>query len=236
MVDLLSTNETYFFREPGHFDFLRNNILPDHPVGGPMRVWSAASSSGEEAYSIAMLLGDVLGKSSWEIFGSDISTRVLEKARRALYPLARHEGIPEGYLKRFCLRGKGPHEGSFLINTELRDRVRFAQINLNKSLPELGEFNVIFLRNVLIYFDFETKQKIINRLGSVLSPGGYLFIGHTENLQRSGELFEDSRTSHLSQELKRCTMRKRRFSYTPASSTLEVGRHTFTPCSARVFR
>ena len=108
MVDLLSTNETYFFREPGHFDFLRNNILPDHPVGGPMRVWSAASSSGEEAYSIAMLLGDVLGKSSWEIFGSDISTRVLEKARRALYPLARHEGIPEGYLKRFCLRGKGP--------------------------------------------------------------------------------------------------------------------------------
>lgn len=181
-IDLLTTNETYFFREPKHFDFMRNKVLPEHKPGKMFRLWSAASSSGEEPYSLAMLLADVLGASPWEIVGSDISTRVLDRARSGLYPMERSEDIPQSYLKRFCLKGVGSQDGYFLVDGELRNRVRFEYVNLNETLPKMGEFDVIFLRNVMIYFDMETKRQVVARMLSLLAPGGHLVIGHSESL------------------------------------------------------
>jgi chemotaxis protein methyltransferase CheR len=181
-VDLLTTNETYFFREPKHFDYLRDKILPQHPAGRALRVWSAASSSGQEAYSIAMTLADQLGSQPWEIVASDISTRVLEKARTGQYPLEQAKHIPQNHLNDYCLKGIGSQSGTFLIERNLRSRVDFKQVNLNTTLPKLGEFDVVFLRNVMIYFDVETKRQVVNRITSQLKSGGYLLIGHSESL------------------------------------------------------
>lgn len=181
-IDLLTTNETYFFREPKHFDFLRDRILPERKPGKPFRLWSAASSSGEEPYSIAMLLADVLGETPWEIIGSDISTRILERARSGLYAMERAEDIPKHYLSRFCLKGTGTQDGKFLVAKELRNRIQYRQVNLNETLPKMGEFDVIFLRNVMIYFDMETKRQVVSRMIPLLNPGGYLIIGHSESL------------------------------------------------------
>ena len=129
-----------------------------------------------------MLMADVLGEAPWELIASDLSTRVLEKARNGLYPMERMEGIPKHYLTRFCLKGIGSQTGKFLITRELRNRVQFLQVNLNENLPKMGEFDVIFLRNVMIYFDMETKRKVVSRMMSLLVPGGYLIIGHSESL------------------------------------------------------
>ncbi len=181
-VDLLTTNETYFFREPKHFEFMRDKVLPARKPGKPFRLWSAASSSGEEPYSLAMLLADVLGESPWEIVASDISSRILERARSGLYAMERAEDIPKHYLTRFCLKGTGTQDGKFLIAKELRNRVQYRQVNLNETLPKLGEFDVIFLRNVMIYFDMETKRQVVARMLSLLAPGGHLIIGHSESL------------------------------------------------------
>lgn len=181
-VDLLTTNETYFFREPKHFDFLREKILPQHRSGRLFRVWSAASSSGQEPYSIAMTLADGLGGRPWEMVASDISTQVLEKARSGHYPLEQAKHIPQNYLARYCLKGVGSQEGTFMIERGLRSRINFMQVNLNASLPKLGEFDLVFLRNVMIYFDTETKRQVVSRILGLLKPGGYLLIGHSESL------------------------------------------------------
>ncbi len=183
MVDLLTTNETYFFREPNHFDFLRNEIVPRCNNRSPLRVWSAASSSGEEAYSIAMLLAETLGGAPWEIVGSDICTRVLARAVTGHYGLARTEGIPPDYMRKYCLKGVRSQAGTFLIAPELRQRTRFLQINLMLPVDTaIGEFDVIFLRNVMIYFDPPTKARVVHNLLPRLKPGGHLIIGHSETL------------------------------------------------------
>lgn len=181
-VDLITTNETSFFREIDHFDDLRSFIQQQRPLSFPFRVWSAASSSGEEAYSIAMVLADVLGGAEWKVVGTDISTRVLERARRGLYPMARSAPIPVTYLKQFCLKGTGTHEGAFLIDRRLRDRVSFQQANLCKPLPPIGKFDVAFLRNVLIYFDPVQKAKVVNSVASHIRSQGMLVVGHSESL------------------------------------------------------
>lgn len=181
-LDLLTTNETYFFREPKHFDFLRQRILPERRPGAPFRIWSAASSSGEEPYTLAMILADVLGESPWEIIASDLSTRVLERAQRGVYPMERAHNIPQQYLKSYCLKGVGAQAGNFVIDRRLRARVRFLQVNLNQTLPALGEFDVVFLRNVMIYFDLATKRQVVSRILSLLKPGGWLMVGHSESL------------------------------------------------------
>lgn len=181
-IDLLTTNETHFFREPRHFDFLRERILATRQRGRPFRVWSAASSSGEEAYTIAMVLAETLGAEPWEIVGSDISTRVLEKARGGQYPIERADEIPRHYLTRYCLKGVGSQAGTLLVTRELRERVRFMQINLNTPFPQLGEFDVIFLRNVMIYFDQPTKARVVTRMLPLLRDDGHFFISHSESL------------------------------------------------------
>lgn len=180
-VDLLTTNETYFFREPKHFDFLRDRILPDCSAR-PLRIWSAASSSGEEAYTLAMLLAQHAPTSNWEIVGTDISTRMVERARTGQYPIERSTKIPRSYLTSHCLKGVGSQDGTFIIDKALRERVDFVHANLMDDLTRLGSFDVIFLRNVLIYFDLGKKQQVINSLLRQLKSGGYLIVGHSESL------------------------------------------------------
>lgn len=194
-IELLTTNETYFFREPGHFDFLAREVLPELRQGAGFRAWSAASSSGEEAYSIAMVLMDKLGESRpWEVFGSDINGRVLDVARGATYGTARNEdGIPPEYRRRFCLRGTGTMTGKLRVVESVRERVRFAQLNLNGDLKSAGEFDVIFLRNVMIYFDMDMKRRVIAALQRQLKPNGWLFIGHSESLNGVTDDFRQMR-------------------------------------------
>ncbi|WP_207060807.1 protein-glutamate O-methyltransferase CheR [Motiliproteus sp. SC1-56] len=182
VIDQLTTNETHFFREPAHFDFLREQVLAPLGPGRRIRVWSAASSSGEEAYSSAMVIHDRLGEGTWEVFGSDINRAILQRAQRAVYSMNVAHEIPEHYLKRYCLKGVRSQEGAFLIAPELRKHVRFEQVNLNAPLPNIGEFDVIFLRNVMIYFSLQTKQSVVARMLPKLKPGGYFIVGHSESL------------------------------------------------------
>ena len=186
-VDLLTTNETYFFREPKHFDLLAEQAAGGRGRTQPFRVWSAASSSGEEAYSIAMVLADKLADEQWEVLGSDISLSVLRKACAAHYSLERAQHIPQAYLRRFCLKGMGAQEGTLLIENGLRGRVQFMQVNLTTPLPQLGTFDAVFLRNLLIYFDADTKRQVVRRVLSALKPRGQLYVGHSETLNGIAE-------------------------------------------------
>lgn len=181
-VDLLTTNETHFFREQRHFDFLRDNILPLYQGQRGFRCWSAASSTGQEAYSIAMLLHNELGGEGWEVFGSDISSKVLNVACSGIYPLQLADEIPLQYLKTYCLKGTGEHANKLKIAPELAANVHFSMINLNDTLPDTGLFDVIFLRNVLIYFQSDTKREVVRRLLQKLKPGGFFIVGHSETL------------------------------------------------------
>lgn len=181
-INLLTTNETYFFREPRHFDFVRDHVCKSNTHGKPLRIWSAASSSGEEAYTLAMILAEYSRTSRWEILGTDISTSVLETARRALYPLSAAEKIPIAMLKKYCLKGREEFEDFFLIAKELRERVEFRQLNLVQNFPDMEKFDLIFLRNVMIYFDQATKAKIIKKMEQQIKPGGYFIVSHSETL------------------------------------------------------
>lgn len=181
-IDLITTNETYFFREPKHFEALRNQLLPTRKEV-PFRAWSAACASGDESYSIAMVLADVLGeRAPWEILATDISSRMLASAQRGLYPLERGKLIPPDLLRRFCLRGTGEYAGTFLVDKNLRKRVSFGTLNLVQALPDIGYFDVIFLRNVIIYFDAAMKRRVIDSLIDRIKPGGWLVVGHSETL------------------------------------------------------
>jgi chemotaxis protein methyltransferase CheR len=185
-VDLLTTNETYFFREARHFELLREQaqaVRPQLRANSPFRVWSAACSSGEEPYSIAMVLADVLGDAPWEVVASDISTRVLQRARIGHYPMERATHMPQDYLRRFCLKGIREQQGTLLVERALRQRVQFRQVNLNTDLPaDLGGFDAVFLRNVMIYFNGDTKRQVVARIAGRIKPDGVMFIGHAESL------------------------------------------------------
>jgi chemotaxis protein methyltransferase CheR len=181
-VDLLTTNETYFFREPAHYELIAQEISQTKPKS--LAVWSAASSFGDEAYSTAMLLADLqqqgrLG-SDWSILGTDISDRVLRSAVEAVYPADRLRNVSAERLKRWCLRGDGASEGLVQISPKLRERVRFGQLNLCLPIEHLGPFDIVLLRNVLIYFDAPTKSAVVDRVLSQLRPGGLFFIGTAE--------------------------------------------------------
>jgi chemotaxis protein methyltransferase CheR len=181
LIDALTTNETYFFREPQHFQLLAREILPSL-AGRRPRLWCAAASSGEEPYSLAMVLSDQLGPDNWELLASDLSSRTLQRAASGLYPMQRLEQFPEAYLKRFCLKGHGEYAGQLLIRRELRERVQLRQHNLMDSARDLGKFDVIFLRNVMIYFNLEVKRRVMAQLLPQLNPGGWLILGHAESL------------------------------------------------------
>jgi chemotaxis protein methyltransferase CheR len=184
MLDCLTTNETYFFREPAHFDFLNSELrnMECANIKSPVRVWSAACSSGEEVYTLAMVLSEALGKRPWEIVGSDLNQEVLRRARVGHYTMERTSGIDEKLLKKYCLKGTGPQAGTFLVGKELRQSVRFIQVNLKERLAGMGKFDVIFLRNVMIYFNQETKKDLVERIVQLLNPGGLFFVSHSESL------------------------------------------------------
>jgi chemotaxis protein methyltransferase CheR len=149
---------------------------------GTFRVWSAACSTGEEPYSIAMVLSDCMGSRPWEVVGSDISTRVLQSARAGHYTMERARHVPQEFLRRYCLKGLGDQQGTVLVERGLRQRVNFMQLNLIAPLPAIGSFDFIFLRNVMIYFNGDTKRQVVARVLSALKPGGYFCIGHSESL------------------------------------------------------
>jgi len=182
MMNLITTNETYFFREQAHFDFLAKE-LGEYEKSEKYRIWSAAASAGAEAYSIAMLCDSFLPKAGWEIIGTDINSDVIKKARMGLYPEKWVDKIPANLRKKYCLKGKGRHEGQFLVDRSLSKNMHFSVNNLMLVNREIGTFNMIFLRNVLIYFDAATKKKVVENVMNNLKVGGYLVISLTESLQ-----------------------------------------------------
>ena len=181
-LDLLTTNETYFFREPAHYALLEQELLAQRPQR--LRLWSAASSFGDEAFSTAMLLADLQKRGSigddWNILGTDISDRVLQVASQAVYPEERLRDLSLERRKRYCLRGEGDSQGFVQIVPQLRSRVSFGWLNLCRPIESLGPFDVVFLRNVLIYFDAETKVEVVDRVLEQLRPGGLFFLGTAE--------------------------------------------------------
>jgi chemotaxis protein methyltransferase CheR len=192
MLDAITTNKTDFFREPWHFEFLQTTAIPFlkklHGAGisRKFHAWSSACSSGEEPYTLAMVLEDVRledARFQFEILATDISTKVLAHARAAAYSLDRIDPIPMAARKKYLLKSKDRRAALVKISPELREKIFFKRFNLmdENYLPP-GSVDVIFCRNVIIYFDRETQQKVINRLCQCLVPGGYLFMGHSETL------------------------------------------------------
>ncbi|MBK9443008.1 MAG: protein-glutamate O-methyltransferase CheR [Comamonadaceae bacterium] len=182
-VDLLTTNETYFFREPKHYELLEQELTV-RKSRAPLAIWSAAASFGDEAYSTAMLLSDMQTQGrigpDWTILGTDISHRVLLSAKAAVYPVDRLRAVSPERLRRYCLRGEGDSEGQILMQDKIRQRVLFGRLNLCQPIDGIGMFDVIFLRNVLIYFDIPTKIEVVDRVLTALKPGGLFFLGTAE--------------------------------------------------------
>ena len=181
-VDLLTTNETYFFREPAHYKLIEDELVRTRPRS--VSVWSAASSFGDEAFSTAMLLADLQQQghigSQWSILGTDISDRVLRSATSGVYPKERLRDVSPDRLRRHCLQGEGESEGLVQIRPKLREHVKFGQLNLCQPIDGIGPFDIVFLRNVLIYFDAETKREVVDRVVACLRPGGLFFAGTAE--------------------------------------------------------
>ena len=191
LLDLISTNHTRFYREPDHFDYLIAKILP--PLiptliarHSPLRVWSAASSSGEEPYTLAIVLSEFLRAFpavDWQICASDISNRVLTAAKQGVYRMDAVEPVPPDLLKRYFQKGFGAQEGKCRVRSELRDKVRYERINLfQHEYPIPLQQHVIFCRNVMIYFDIPSREQAVKRMSHYLAPGGYLIVGHSESL------------------------------------------------------
>ncbi len=192
VIDLLTTNETYFFREQRHFDYLKQNILSKLTVGSNFSVWCAASSTGEEAYSAAMVIAGSLGLSeNWSVIGTDIHSGVIRQAQQALYVMADKGEIEKQYLMKYCLKGVRTQQGMFLIDNKLKKHVNFESLNLNGVWKKhIANFDLVFLRNVMIYFDNDTKKRLINRIADSLKLGGYLFIGHADSMGEMNDRFK----------------------------------------------
>ncbi|MCS6866897.1 MAG: CheR family methyltransferase [Gemmataceae bacterium] len=194
-INCLTTNKTDFFREPHHFDFLRDPIIATLQTRQVrrLRIWSCACSTGEEPYTLAMILAEHCPRSQgWdtEILASDIDTDVLAKAQQGIYPAERIAPVPEAWRRKYFLRGYGAKQGQVAVKPELRHRVKFRQINLTDDhWPIRTTFDVIFCRNVLIYFDRPTQSRILERFTHYLTPGGYLFLGHSENIHWLAERY-----------------------------------------------
>lgn len=186
MIDVLMTNKTSFFRENQHFDFLRERVLPalEAERNKRLRIWSAACSSGEEPYSIGITLHESIQSfNTWDarILATDISTRILAKAQAACYTADVLQPVPAALQKRYFTECKD-EKGVFQLSDKVRNLVKFARLNLMHEFPMRGPFDVIFCRNVMIYFDKPTQEKLVNRFYNLLAPGGFLFVGHAESL------------------------------------------------------
>lgn len=197
LINAITTNLTAFFREPHHFDYLRDTVVPDllkrNAGTRRLRIWSAGCSTGEEPYSIAMVLAERLAAEpgwDWRVLASDLDTEVLAKAECGVYAWERVEGIAPQRLKRWFLRGGGGNHGMVKVRPELRDRIRCRRINLMEPLPLRGPIDAIFCRNVVIYFDKATQRGVFEKFAGCLAAYGHLFIGHSETLFRVTDRFE----------------------------------------------
>lgn len=190
LVDQLTTHETSFFREPKHFEVLEAWARGVKPTSAPLRIWSAACSSGEEAATIAMVLEQVAPPGGYEVVGTDVAPEVVRRAQRCVFPFERSAGLSAALLQRFCLRGAGEASGTFCLKESLVKRLSFRVGNLLEPQPALGRFDVIFLRNVLIYFDDERRRRIVRNVLEHLKPGGLLLPGHAETVRDCSEGLE----------------------------------------------
>jgi chemotaxis protein methyltransferase CheR len=189
-VNALTTNLTSFFREHHHFEILATH-LKSRPVTHPWRVWCNAASTGEEPYSIAMTAVEVLGeKANFALMASDIDSKVLASAAQGVYRMESLKGISEDRVQRFFLRGKGGNEGMARVKPELQRLIQFTSVNLIRDdWPFREPFDVVFCRNVMIYFDASTQRTVLERIHRVMAPGALLFVGHAENFSESRDLF-----------------------------------------------
>jgi chemotaxis protein methyltransferase CheR len=193
LIDALTTNKTSFFRESQHFDFLRAQILPGlTQANRRIRIWSAGCSSGEEPYSIAIALREALSdidRRDVRILATDISSRVLSKAREGIYEHQELRDVAPALVQKYFTRTCDQPEPRFRLNEHVRELIRFAPLNLMADWPLKGPFDVIFCRNVMIYFEKPTREQLVNRFWHLLEPGGYLLIGHSESLAGSAQRF-----------------------------------------------
>ena len=191
LINAITTNKTDFFREPEHFEYLVRTALPSLRAGvdprmSRLNVWSAACSSGEEPYTLAMILSEYALKNAglnFAILGTDISTKVLEEGRRAVYEEAQTAPVPAPLSRKYLLRSKDRSSGLVRVTPALREKVSFHQLNFMEDNYRVQDnFDIIFCRNVLIYFDRKTQESVICKICRNLNPGGYLFVGHSESL------------------------------------------------------
>ena len=190
MLDVVSTNKTDFFREPVHFEFMEKNVLPEfvknNPSNRQMKIWSAGCSSGEEVYTIAMTISEFKEDNpgiEYSILGTDISTDILQRANNAVYKEEKVEIVPLKLKKKYLLRSKDRTKRKVKVVSDLRNKAHFKRLNfMDLSYDVSDTFDVIFCRNVLIYFNRVIQEKVINRLCAKLRPGGYFFIGHSESI------------------------------------------------------
>jgi chemotaxis protein methyltransferase CheR len=198
LVNALTTNITQFFREPHHFEHLRHIVLEPRAAESPrrprLRIWSAGCSTGQEPYSIAMSISDTLRSTEgWDVLvlATDIDTNVLNRAAAGLYSTEEVGQVPETYRKRFLRRVAG-HADRVQVSDDLRHLIRFKPLNLHEPWPMKGRFDVVFCRNVAIYFDKPTQLRLFNRFADILAPGGMLYLGHAESLIGLSDRFEIS--------------------------------------------
>jgi len=190
LIDDISTNHTFFFRERAHFEFVAQHLVPELLArarprpGAVLRAWSAACSSGEEPYSLGMTLAERLAGTpwGWQVEATDISHRMLEMAIDAIYPQKAVLASSPTWARRYFLRGTGPQAGNYRVKPAIRNGVRFRQLNLLDPRPPVQPFHLIFCRNVMIYFDVPTQQELVHHLIAQLVPGGYLIVGNAESL------------------------------------------------------
>jgi chemotaxis protein methyltransferase CheR len=183
MVDALATNHTAFLREPDHFTFLREQVLPSLAGRDTVEIWSAACSTGEEVWTLAIILNETLPSRRISVTASDISNKALQAAQTAEYGVDRCQGLPPGWLSRYFVPGVGPVK-TYRVAPRIHAQATFRRVNLVEPISWGRLFPVIFCRNVMIYFDRQTQEQVVGRLAESLEPGGYLFVGHAESLTR----------------------------------------------------
>jgi len=189
MIDALATNHTSFLREPDHFDFLRNQVIPNLLGRDTIEVWCAACSTGEEVWTLGMVLNEAAGTRKIHIQASDISNKALAFAQSASYPRDRCQGVPPQWLSRY-FKPEKPPSVNVAILPSLRSQAAFRRINLVQPYNWPRPFPVIFCRNVMIYFDRDTQERVVRQMTEFLEPGGYLFVGHAESLTRVAHKLE----------------------------------------------
>jgi chemotaxis protein methyltransferase CheR len=196
-VNAITTNLTAFFREQHHFDYLRETIIPQLRINNDatrrIRIWSAGCSTGEEPYSIAMtLLESFPDIAHWDIriLATDLDTNVVAHAERGVYDIERLKSVPTEFKKRYFLKGRGQHQGNARVISSVRDLITFRKLNLMTAWPMAGPFDLIFCRNVVIYFDKDTQRTLFDRFANILIPRGNIFLGHSESLFKVSDRFE----------------------------------------------